>query len=56
MEMRDYAVRIPLMFATVLLALPRGQRGKWRLRTVTEEVTDAICAKSGSHDEMEAKL
>jgi hypothetical protein len=58
--MKNRFVRYSMMVATGLLALPlwtmsalSGQMGP---KTFTGEVTDTICAKSGSHDEMMAKM
>jgi len=63
MRMIDHlvcAVRTPRMFATALLALPLlavvGQSAQTTPKTLKGEVTDTICAKSGSHDEMMAKM
>jgi hypothetical protein len=58
--MNNRLVRFPVMFATLLLALPLWMVSKPSdepgAREITGEVTDSICAKSGSHDEMMAKM
>lgn len=58
--MKSCFVRFPLMFATILLALPlwtvSSPSDEAGPRNFTGEVTDSICAKSGSHDEMMAKM
>jgi hypothetical protein len=58
--MSNLIIRIPLILATALVALwlsplPSGS-GQSAVKTLTGEVTDTICAKSGSHDEMMAKM
>jgi hypothetical protein len=58
--MRNHRVSFSFMFAVGLLAFPlwtlSGPSAQPTPRTFTGEVTDAICAKSGSHDEMMAKM
>ena len=58
--MKSSFVRFPLMFAAILLALPlwtvSRPSDEAGLKNFTGEVTDSICATSGSHDEMMAKM
>ena len=58
--MKSNFVRFPLVFATVLLALPLWTMSRASdeagPKSFTGEVTDSICAKSGSHAEMMAKM
>jgi hypothetical protein len=53
-------VRLPLKIAAILLALPLWMASRpsdeVATTTFTGEVTDSICGKSGSHDEMMAKM
>ncbi len=54
--------RVPLIFAISLLTLPAwmwtgsGPSSQATPQTFTGEVTDTICAKTGSHDQMMAKM
>ncbi len=54
--------RFPLIFAITLLALPAwmwtmsGRSSQASPKTFTGEVTDTICAKTGTHDAMMAKM
>ena len=58
--MNNGFVRFPVMFATILLALPLWMVSRPSdepaAKTFTGEVTDSFCAKNGSHDEMMAKM
>ena len=58
--MRRHNIRIPLILVTVLVALwlspVPGRSGQADLKTFRGEVTDSICAKTGSHDVMMAKM
>lgn len=58
--MNNRFVRFPGMFATILLALPLWMASRPSdepaAKTFTGEVTDSICANSGSHNEMMAKM
>jgi hypothetical protein len=51
---------IPFLLAAVLLAFPMarvpGRSGAPNPNTFNGEVTDTICARSGSHNEMMAKM
>ena len=58
--MRNRYVRFLFAFGISLLALPLwtlpGSSNQLTSKIFTGEVTDTICAKSGSHDEMMAKM
>jgi hypothetical protein len=58
--MRTPSTRIPFLLAAVLLTFPLGQVPGWSgtptANTFTGEVTDTICARSGSQNEMMAKM
>jgi len=58
--MRRHNIRIPLILVTVLVALwlspVPARSGQADLKTFTGEVTDTICAKTGSHGVMMAKM
>jgi len=58
--MKSRFARFSLMFAISLLALPlwtvSGLSTQPATKSFTGEVTDTICAKTGSHDEMMAKM
>jgi hypothetical protein len=58
--MKNYLARIPVMFATGLLALPLSMMSapsdQAAPKTFTGEVTDTICASTGSHAPMMAKM
>jgi hypothetical protein len=58
--MRSHNIRIPLILLTALVALwPSplpGRSGQADLKTFRGEVTDSICAKTGSHDAMMVKM
>jgi hypothetical protein len=59
MRIRNYLSQISSMLAATLLALSLmaapGRSGE-TTQTFKGEVTDSICAKSGSHEEMMAKM
>jgi hypothetical protein len=58
--MRNNLARVSRMFAPALLAsslvAALGQSGEMTPKIVRGEVTDTICVKSGSHDQMMAKM
>lgn len=58
--MKNYFARLPVMFATALLALPlamlSASSDQGAPKTFTGEVTDTICASTGSHAQMMAKM
>src|SRR5215472_4753417 len=60
MKTRNYLARVSWMFAPALFALSlfalSGQSDQTTPTILRGEVTDTICAKSGSHEEMMAKI
>ena len=60
MRMGNYLIRISSVLALTLLAVSLlaapGRSSQTAPKILRGEVTDTICAKSGSHDEMMAKI